>query len=143
MGKYLDLVSDYEINELNEKNQQDRFSQTTTQRNKYEISPEDSSSETYFVNQETQESLSDTLNSSNSFNSYPKEKSKQTIQRLPWKLEQLIHTATNTQLTLSMPGVTNINAYVMSWACTYLVGDKAEALKRLNEVQMVKELSVN
>ncbi len=54
-----------------------------------------------------------------------------TIPRLPWQLERLVGAASSELLTFVLPGVPNPSSYVMAWACSYLIGDRNEAMQRL------------
>ena len=62
-----------------------------------------------------------------------------TLPRPPWQLERLIRAASSDLLpkdVLMLPSglVTNPSRYVMAWGCSYLTGDRNEALKRLWQV---------
>lgn len=59
--------------------------------------------------------------------------------RLPVGLERLVRSACEGAITVEVPGVKDVNRFVMAWACAYLISDKAEALKRLNMVHEVWE----
>lgn len=59
-----------------------------------------------------------------------------TLPRLPWQLDRLVQAASSDllpQRSLTMPEgfVTDLNRYVMAWGCSYLTGDRDEALRRL------------
>jgi hypothetical protein len=58
-----------------------------------------------------------------------------TLSRLPWQLERLVSAASSGQLSVELSGVPDSTRYVMGWACSYLTGDQAEALRRLWEVR--------
>ena len=58
------------------------------------------------------------------------------VPRLPWQLERLVRAASSDQLpggsTLLKAGlVTDLNRYTLAWGCSYLTGDRDEALSRL------------
>ncbi len=53
------------------------------------------------------------------------------LPRLPWQLERLVSAASSDNLEAAVPGVPDVNRYVMGWACSYLTGDREESLKRL------------
>ena len=64
------------------------------------------------------------------------EKIADTLPRLPWQLERLLNAASSDLLpkdttTLGDGLVTDLNRYTLAWGCTYLVGDRDEALRRL------------
>jgi hypothetical protein len=58
------------------------------------------------------------------------------VPRLPWQLERLLAAASGGGLpagtvTLEAGLVTDLNSYTLAWGAAYLVGDQAEALRRL------------
>lgn len=64
-------------------------------------------------------------------------KTADTLPRLPWQLERLISAACVDVLPetvmLSSGLVTDLGRYVRAWGCSYLVGDRDEAERRLWE----------
>ena len=56
------------------------------------------------------------------------------IEPLPWQLVRLINAASSGALAVQSTGIPDTNRYVMAWGCSYLAGDKQEALERLWEV---------
>lgn len=60
-----------------------------------------------------------------------------TLLHLPWQLERLVSAASSGVLPetvmLATGLVTDLNRYVLGWAASYLVGDRAEAERRLWE----------
>ena len=50
---------------------------------------------------------------------------------LPWQLERLLSAASNDLFIFRLPGVLDVNRYVLAWATAYLTSDRDEALKRL------------
>ena len=61
-----------------------------------------------------------------------------TLPRLPWQLERLISAACADVLpkgtvTLSSGLVTDLGRYVLVWGCSYIIGDRTEAARRLWE----------
>lgn len=60
------------------------------------------------------------------------EKMPDTVPRLPWQLERLVRAASlDDPLRVDVRGVLDPNRYVMAWGCSYLTGDREEALARL------------
>lgn len=64
------------------------------------------------------------------------------VPRLPWQLERLLAAASNGSLpagtvTLEAGLVTDLNGYTLAWGAAYLVGDQAEALRRLWQAHRV------
>jgi len=58
------------------------------------------------------------------------------VPRLPWQLERLLAAASGGALpagtvTLEAGLVTDLNGYALAWGAAYLIGDQAEALRRL------------
>lgn len=77
-------------------------------------------------------------------NSFPKENGAgndlietlpNTLARLPWQLERLVHAASSNVLELELRGVPDPNRYVLGWAAVYLTGDQEAALSRLWQVR--------
>lgn len=67
------------------------------------------------------------------------EKTADTIPRLPWQLERLISAAASGVLPdgtvmLASGLVPDLGRYTLGWAAAYLVGDRAEAKRRLWQV---------
>lgn len=56
------------------------------------------------------------------------------IPRLPWQLERLVSAASSGQLHVEVGGVPDPTRYILGWACSYLTGDRTEALRRLWKV---------
>lgn len=59
-----------------------------------------------------------------------------TLPRLPWQLEALLRAASSDLLpkeTVTLPAglVPDLNRYTLAWGCSYLTGDRNEALRRL------------
>lgn len=65
------------------------------------------------------------------------------IPRLPFKLERLVSAATNNQLNFYARDIPDLNSFVIAWACAYLVGDQQEAINRLNQILELREQAVN
>lgn len=57
-----------------------------------------------------------------------------TLPRLPWQLERLLSAASSGVLTAGLPGVPDVPDYTLSLGCSYLVGDRDEATRRLWQV---------
>ena len=57
-----------------------------------------------------------------------------TVSRLPWQLERLLSAASSGVLSADLPGVPDVPRYTLGWGCSYLVGDRAEATRRLWQV---------
>ncbi len=52
-----------------------------------------------------------------------------TLPRLPWQLERLLSAAASN--VLAVMGVPDAPRYVLAWGCSYLTGNRDEALSRL------------
>ena len=64
------------------------------------------------------------------------------VPRLPLQLERLLAAASSSRLptgtvTLEAGLVTDLNSYTLAWGAVYLVGDQAEALRRLWQAHRV------
>ena len=66
-----------------------------------------------------------------------------TLPRLPWQLERLLSAASSGVLAADLPGVPDVPHYTLSWGCSYLVGDRAEALRRLWRVHAAWQERLN
>lgn len=66
-----------------------------------------------------------------------------TLPRLPWQLERLLSAAASGVLRCELRGVQDVSCYTLAWGCSYLTGDRNEALRRLWELYEAWKKSVN